>query len=252
MAALSRIANGEHRQLRIIPGDTVVFSSSPIPGNGLSINKVVNQLTRAGANVLVNSILYNVHSSGHPARQELRFMLKLFKPRYFMPIHGEYRMLKLHAELAQSLGMAEDHTFICANGDTLMLRKGVVSRGPRVPADALYIDGRDINGLSTAVIRDRKILAEDGMVSVIVAIDSHKSQLLLPPKITTAGFVYQASGKLIAGAEAMVNESLAELMKNRVNFNEIKQTIKNTVGKYLFLKTQRNPMIIPVIMNKNA
>ncbi len=252
MAALSRIANGEHRQLRIIPGDTVVFSSSPIPGNGLSINKVVNQLTRAGANVLVNSILYNVHSSGHPARQELRFMLKLFKPRYFMPIHGEYRMLKLHAELAQSLGMAEDHTFICGNGDTLMLRKGVVSRGPRVPADALYIDGRDINGLSTAVIRDRKILAEDGMVSVIVAIDSHKSQMLMPPKITTAGFVYQASGKLIAGAEAMVNESLVELMKNRVNFNEIKQTIKNTVGKYLFLKTQRNPMIIPVIMNKNA
>ncbi len=252
MAALSRIANGEHRQLRIIPGDTVVFSSSPIPGNGLSINKVVNQLTRAGATVLTNSILYNVHSSGHPARQELRIMLKLFRPRYFMPIHGEYRMLKLHAELAHTLGMSPDHTFICGNGDTLVLRKGVVSRGHRVPAEALYIDGRDINGLSTAVIRDRKILAEDGMVSVIVAIDSQRNQLLLPPKITTAGFVYQASGNLIAHAEIKVKESLDELMKNRVNFNEIKQAIRSTVGKYLFIKTQRNPMIIPVIMNKTG
>jgi ribonuclease J len=252
MAALSRIANGEHRQLRIIPGDTVVFSSSPIPGNGLSIRKVVNQLTRAGANVLTNSILYNVHSSGHPARQELRIMLKLFRPHYFMPIHGEYRMLKLHAELAQTLGLAPEHTFICANGDTLVLRKGVVSRGPRVPSDDIYIDGRDINGLSTAVIRDRKILAEDGMVSVLVAIDSQKSKLLMAPRITTAGFVYQSSGALISKTEAKVTESLQELMKNRVNFGEIKQNIKSTVGKYLFLKTQRNPMIIPVIMNKTS
>ncbi len=250
MAALSRIANGDHRQLRIIPGDTVVFSSSPIPGNGLSINKVVNHLTRAGASVLTNSILYNVHSSGHPARQELRIMLKLFRPRYFMPMHGEYRMLKLHAELAHSLGMSPNNTFICGNGDTLLLRKGVVSRGPQVPADSLYIDGRDINGLSTAVIRDRKILAEDGMVSVIVTIDSQRNQLLLPPRITTAGFVYQSSGNLIAATEAKVNDSLNELMKNRVNFNEIKQAIRSTVGKYLFLKTQRSPMIIPVIMNK--
>jgi len=252
MAALSRIANGEHRQLRVIPGDTVVFSSSPIPGNGLSINKVVNQLTRAGASVLVNSILYNVHSSGHPARQELRIMLKLFKPRYFMPMHGEYRMLKLHAELAHSLGIDPSHTFICGNGDTLMLRKGVVSRGERIPADSLYIDGRDINGLSTSVIRDRKILAEDGMVSVFLSIDSQANQLLLPPKITTAGFVYQASGKLIAHAENQLYDSLKQLMVNRVNFSDIKQRVKSVVGKYLFLKTQRNPMIIPVIMNRTA
>jgi len=250
MAALSRIANGEHRQLRIIPGDTVVFSSSPIPGNGLSISKVVNQLTRAGATVMTNSILYNVHSSGHPARQELRIMLKLFKPRYFMPMHGEYRMLKLHAELAHSLGMDPSHTFICGNGDTVVLRKGVASRGERVPADSLYIDGRDINGLSTSVIRDRKILAEDGMVSVFISIDSQTNQLLMPPKITTAGFVYQASGKLIASTENQVHESLKQLMANRVNFNDIKTRVKSVVGKYLFIKTQRSPMIIPVIMNR--
>jgi ribonuclease J len=250
MAALSRIANGDHRHLSIIPGDTVVFSSSPIPGNGLSINRVVNQLTRSGANVLVNSVLFNVHSSGHPARQELRIILKIFKPRYFMPIHGEYRMLKLHADLAQSLGTPKSNTFICANGDTLVLRRGVVSRGPRVPAEAIYIDGRDINGLSTAVIRDRKVLAEDGMISVCIVIDSQQNRLLLPPRITTAGFVYQASGTLITKIENKVHEALLSLMKNRVTFGEIKQSIKSTVGKYIFLKTQRNPMIIPVIMNK--
>lgn len=251
MAALARIASGDHKQLHIIPGDTVVFSSSPIPGNGLSIDKVVNMLTRAGANVLTNSVFLNIHSSGHPARQELRIVLKLFNPRYFMPMHGEYRMLRLHADLAVSLGMARDHTFIHGNGDTIVMRRGVCSDGPRVVADDVYIDGNDINGLSTAVIRDRKILADDGMVSVLVSLDSRQNKLLTPPRISTRGFVYVNSGHLIAHAEKRVNEALEELMKGKVTFGEIKNTIRLTVGKYLFLKTQRNPMIIPVIMNKS-
>ena len=252
MAALARIANGEHKQLHVIPGDTVVFSSSPIPGNGMSIDRVVNALTRAGANVLTNSVFYNLHSSGHPARQELRIALKLFNPHYFMPVHGEYRMLRLHADIAVSLGLPRDHTFICANGDTVVLRRGVCSQGPRVQADDIYIDGNDINGLSTAVIRDRKVLADDGMVSVLVAIDSRQNKLLTTPKISTRGFVYVSSGHLISHAERRVNDALEELMKGKVTFGEIKNTIRSTVGKYLFLKTQRNPMIIPVIMNKNS
>jgi ribonuclease J len=145
MAALSRIAKGDHRQVKIVPGDTVVFSSSPIPGNGLSINRVVNQLTRAGANVLTNSILFNVHSSGHPARQELRLMLKLFKPHFFMPMHGEYRMLKLHTEIAETLGIPKQNSFICRNGDVLVMKNHVITRGGSVPAEAVYIDGKDIN-----------------------------------------------------------------------------------------------------------
>jgi ribonuclease J len=252
MAALSRIAKGEHRQVRIVPGDTVVFSSSPIPGNGLSINRVVNQLTRAGAQVLTNSILFNVHSSGHPSRQELRIMLKLFKPHYFMPMHGEYRMLKLHTEIAETLGIPKENSFICRNGDTLTLRKGIVTRGNSVPAEAVYIDGKDINGLSTAVIRDRKILSDDGLVSVSIVIDPSKNKLLVKPTIHTVGFVYSATSDLLKNAEQKLDERLSLLMQNKPSFSELKMVIKDTVSKYLFIKTQRNPMIIPVIMSKQA
>lgn len=251
MAALSRIAKGEHRQVKIVPGDTVVFSSSPIPGNGLSINRVVNQLTRAGANVLTNSILFNVHSSGHPARQELRIMLKLFKPTYFMPMHGEYRMLKLHTEIAETLGIPKQNSFICRNGDILELKNHRVTRGGTVPADAIYIDGKDINGLSSAVIRDRKILAEDGVVSVSIVIDAKQNQLLLKPTIHALGFVFQSANDMLKNAEAKLEDRLKLLMKNRVSFSELKNTMKEVVGKYLFIKTQRNPMIIPVIMNRS-
>jgi ribonuclease J len=250
MVVLSRIAKNEHRQVKIVPGDTVVFSSSPIPGNGLSINRVVNQLTRAGANVLTNSILFNVHSSGHPARQELRLMLKLFKPTFFMPMHGEYRMLKLHTEIAETLGIPKQNSFICRNGDTLILKNRQVTRGPSVPAEAVYIDGKDINGLSTAVIRDRKILADDGVVSVSIVIDAKNNQLLLKPTITALGFVFQSANDMLKNAENKLEERLSLMMKSRISFSELKNTIKEVVGKYLFIKTQRNPMIIPVIMNR--
>jgi ribonuclease J len=251
MAALARIANGEHKSLRIYPGDTVVFSSSVIPGNGVLIDKIVNQLVRRGANVLTNSILLNIHSSGHPAKQELRLMLKLINPRYFMPIHGEYRMLKLHTDLAVDLGMDRKNTFVMANGDTITLRKRRVTEGARVTADAIYIDGRDINGLSTAVIHDREILKDDGMVAVLISIDSKANRLILPPVIHTRGFVLANHSKLIAEGERIINGELQKLMSGRVTFNEIKNTIKNALGKYLFAQTERHPMIIPVIMNQN-
>lgn len=249
MAALARIANGEHKSLRIFPGDTVVFSSSVIPGNGVLIDKIVNQLVRRGANVLTNSILLNIHSSGHPAKQELRLMLKLINPRYFMPIHGEYRMLKLHTDIAVDLGMDRKNTFVMANGDTILLRKHRVTEGARVPADALYIDGRDINGLSTAVIHDREILKDDGMVAVLISIDSKANKLIVPPVIQTRGFVLANHTRLIAEGEKIIASELNKLMSGRVTFNEIKNTIKNSLGKYLFAQTERNPMIIPVIMN---
>lgn len=251
MAALARIANGEHKSLRISPGDTVVFSSSVIPGNGVLIDRIVNQLVRRGANVLTNSILLNIHSSGHPAKQELRLMLKMINPRYFMPIHGEYRMLKLHTDIAVDLGMDRNNTFVMANGDTIVLRRHRVTVGPRVPADSLYIDGRDINGLSTAVIHDREILKDDGMVAVLISIDSKANRLIVPPVIHTRGFVLANHSKLIAEGEKIITNELQKVMANKVTFNEIKNTIRNTLSKYLFAQTERNPMIIPVIMNLN-
>ena len=251
MAALSRIANGEHKTIHINPGDTVVFSSSPIPGNGAFINKVINQLTRVGANVLTNSVFYSLHSSGHPSKQELRIVQKLLKPKYFMPIHGEYRMLKIHADIAVSLVMPKENTFILSNGDTLYLQDHEVTYGPRIQADEIYIDGRDINGLSASVIHDRKVLSQDGMVAVSIVIDSRTNQLLSRPKIITKGFVHESNTILIDKAQIKIETILKELMKNKVTFAEIKSTIKNTLGRYLFAKTQRTPYIIPVIMNKN-
>lgn len=252
MAALSRIANHEHRFLSIMPGDTVVFSSSPIPGNTASVNRVVNQLTKAGANVLTNSIFSNIHTSGHPSKQELRIMLKLIKPKYFMPVHGEYRMLRLHAELANSVGIPKDHTFTLANGDTLILRKGVVTEGRRIPTDDIYIDGKDISGLSTAVIHDRKKLSNDGMVAILISLDSRNNTLLFKPRIVTRGFIFidEFNISLIHAAEDLVAKELTSLMTGHVTFGDIKNTIRVSLAQFLYNKTHRNPMIIPIIMNR--
>jgi ribonuclease J len=252
LAALARIAKGDHQKLRIFPGDTVVFSSSVIPGNGDSINRVVNALTRAGANVLRNSVLNNIHSSGHASKQELRFVLKLLKPKYFMPVHGEYRMLKVHNELAQTLGILEDHIFIMTNGDSIILKNHNIKKGERVVADDIYIDGKDINGLSAAVLKDRKILSSDGAVEVLVSIDSSKNLLLKQPHIYTQGFALDKQNKLVSGLEAKLNTDLETLLKKRVTFLELKNLIRNTTSAYLHEKTERNPMIIPVIMDASA
>ncbi|MCI6789412.1 MAG: ribonuclease J [Mollicutes bacterium] len=255
MAALSRIANGTFKNLHIIPGDTVVFSSSPIPGNGTSINKVVNLLTRLGADVITNSVFSDIHSSGHPSRKELQLNLKLFNPKYFMPAHGEYHMLKLHADLAKNIGIPPENIFVLGNGDTLVLNNHKITDGERIIADDVYIDGNDINGVSTAVIRDRKILQDDGMVSVLICLDSKSNKLAAAPKVITCGFVSNgaAESHLTRHASIQVQEALNNLLQttNKVTFGDIKNTIRSVVSKYYFRKTQRNPMIIPLIMNYN-
>lgn len=255
MAALSRIANGTFKNLHIIPGDTVVFSSSPIPGNGTSINKVVNLLTRLGADVITNSVFSDIHSSGHPSRKELQLNLKLFNPKYFMPAHGEYHMLKLHADLAKNIGIPPENIFVLGNGDTLVLNNHKITDGERIIADDVYIDGNDINGVSTAVIRDRKILQDDGMVSVLICLDSKSNKLAAAPKVITCGFVSNgaAESHLTRHASIQVQEALNNLLQttSKVTFGDIKNTIRSVVSKYYFRKTQRNPMIIPLIMNYN-
>ena len=252
MAALARIANGEHKQLRIIPGDTVVFSSSPIPGNGASIDRVVNTLTRAGANVLTNSVFLSLHSSGHPSKQELRLALKLLKPKYFMPAHGEYRMLKIHTDIAVSLGIPRENTFICGNGDSLLLKNHKIIEGPHIPADDIFIDGNDITGVCRAVINDRKVLYNDGMVSVLLVLDSKNNCLMQDQKLYTRGFVYTyGHDNMIQQAEQFTKNILSDLMKEKVTFSDIKNMVKNQLTLFFFKKTQRRPMIIPVIMNKN-
>lgn len=170
-----------------------------------------------------------------------------------MPVHGEYRMLRLHAELAQELGMPKDHTFVLANGDVLYMDKGIVELSDvRIQAEDVYVDGHDINGLSTAVIKDRKLLSTDGLVAVLVSIDSKNNILLTAPNVLSRGFIYiKENGQLIREIERLVNDTLSDLFsKQRVTFLEIKNTIKNTVSTFIYRKTRRNPMVIPVIMNK--
>lgn len=254
MAALSRIASGLIKEIKIRGGDTVVFSSSPIPGNGVSIQKVVNNLTRAGADVITNSIFSDIHSSGHPSIQELELNLKLFKPKYFMPAHGEYHMLKLHADIAERIGIPKENIFVLQNGETLILDNHKIKDGEKVLANDVYIDGNDSNGVSSAVISDRKILQEDGMVSVSICMDSKSNRLLCPPQIRTVGFVSYGKNEdhLVRHAQILVEESLNNLFNSsRVTFNDIKNNIRSAVGSYYFRKTQRRPMIIPLIMNKN-
>jgi ribonuclease J len=249
MAALSRIVNGDHRNISILPGDTVIFSSNPIPGNGALVDKLVNKLVKLGADVKQNSLAFSLHSSGHPCRQELRLMLSLMRPKYFMPAHGEYRMLKLHAELAQTLGMPADHIFICDNGDAIQLYNHKITRGGHIQADDVYIDGNDLDGVSSAVINDRDILKNDGMVAVLLTIDSKKNKLLVPPLVYTRGFAANETLHVVRHAQMQAESALAELMVRKVTFSEIKSTVKTAVSKYIYRKTQRSPMIIPVIMN---
>lgn len=251
LAALSRISNGTHRYIHIKPGDTIVFSSNPIPGNASSVNKVIDNLFRSGATVLTKSILNNLHTTGHASKEEQKLMLQLIKPRYFMPIHGEYKMLMQHRQTAMEVGVPKEKIFVCANGDILILRNHEVLQSDwRYQGDDIYVDGNDISGLSTAVLKDRRILADNGLVSVIIAIDSKTNKILMRPVIVSRGFVFiKDSQGLIKEAEFIVHNSLQEKMKEKTTFSEIKNCVRSTLEPYLYKKTHRNPIVIPVIIN---
>lgn len=254
LAALSRISNGTHRQISIIPGDTVVFSSSPIPGNATSVSQVVNRLTRAGAEVITNSPLNSLHTTGHASRNEQLLMLQLIKPKYFMPVHGEHKMLVTHKQTAMELGIEEEKIFICANGDVVGLRNGkAFLTDIRFQADDVYIDGTGTTGLSTAVIKDRKILSDSGLVSVVVTIDSRENKILCKPTIVTRGFVFiKENQTLLKEAEQIVYKALQKRMNSKVTFGEIKKTIRGSLEPFLYKHTRRNPLVIPVILNKRG
>ena len=251
MAALSRIANGEHKDVHIAPGDTVVFSSSAIPGNGIMIDHVVNQLTRCGADVVTNSILNDIHSSGHPSKQELRLVLKIFKPHYFMPMHGEYRMLLIHSQIANEVGVPLENCFVLDNGDVLELTKGKVKRAYQVEHGNTYIDGKDIKGLADGVMADRRILTSDGMVVVSITVDSHNNKLIDAPLMVMKGVVASHSKKNVDTCAKLIEKAVIEKLLTKTSFAELKTIIKDITGNYLYEKTHSRPMVIPVILTKN-
>lgn len=254
MAALSRIANGTHKWIKILPGDTVLFSSSPIPGNGVSVSGVINQLTRVGANVVTNSPLTSFHTTGHAPQEEQKLMLNLIKPKYFMPNHGEYKMLVEHSSTAQETGVPAENCLICSNGDIVVLRnEECFIANERIQTDAIYVDGNDASGLSTSVIKDRKILAENGLVAVIVTIDSRYNKILCRPSIVSRGFVFIKDNQtLLKEAELIVYDALKKTMQQRTTFGELKNCIRSSLEPFLFKRTNRNPIVIPVILNQKA
>lgn len=251
MAALSRIALGEHRQVEVKPTDKIIVSASPIPGNEKSIYKVINELIKKGADVIYDGLM-DVHVSGHARQEEIKIMHSLVKPKYLMPIHGEYKMLQCHKNLACELGMDKNNVFIMANGDMLELTKNSAKHIVNaVPSGQIFVDGLGVGDVGNIVLRDRRHLSQDGLMIVVVAMDKYSGEVLSGPDIISRGFVYvRESEELMDEAKAVVNEALAKCERRNINeWAYIKTLIKDTLRDYLWQKTKRSPMILPIVMD---
>ena len=250
LAALSRIADGTFRQIKLRPDDVVVFSSSAIPGNAVSIARTINKLYLKGVTVYTNTSLSDIHTSGHGNEEELKLMLRLVKPKYFMPFHGEYRMLKKHADLAVLCGMPRENTFVLGNGDVLVIKNGEVRYGGKIVADDVYVDGNRIGDVSNAVMKDRKVMACDGIVVVIANIDIKNKKLLANPNIIARGFVLVNENiELLKKLEKIAKDAINNKIKTGVSYADIKSEIIDSLSTYISNQTGRKPIILPVIMD---
>ena len=249
MSGLSRIAAGTHRKLRVENGDLFIISASPIPGNEKSISNVINELCRRGAEVIYSS-LEDIHVSGHACQEELKLVHRLLKPKYFIPIHGEYRHLKQHAILAEKLGLSKSNIFILDIGETFELTSNKAHIANKVPSGRIMVDGLGVGDVGNIVLRDRKHLSQDGIITIVVTIDKQAATVISGPDIVSRGFIYmKESEDLLRDAKHIVRDSLDNCLSNKVfNWSVIKSSIRSDLGEFLYKKTRRKPLILPVIM----
>ena len=251
LAALSRIADGSHKQIKLRPDDIVVFSSSPIPGNALSIGRTINKLYLQGVKVFTNTSFNDIHTSGHANIEELKLMIRLLMPKYLMPFHGDYRMLKNHANIGIDCGIPKENTFVLQNGDVLSLKNHIINKSTPIVANDIYVDGNRLGEINAAVLRDRKIMATDGILVVIANVDLKNKELLIKPNITTRGFILiNENEEVIRKLESLAATAILEKLKvPNVNFNDIKSQITSDLFNYVYETTGRKPIILPVILD---
>lgn len=250
LAALSRIASGSHKQIKLLPNDVVIFSSSPIPGNASSVSKTINKLYLKGVKVYTNGD-YDIHSSGHANQEELKLMIRLFNPEYFAPYHGEYRMLKTHTDLAIECGIPKSKNFILNNGDILNINKEGIKKQGHIQAGEIYVDGSRIGDVSNVVIKDRTLMSNNGILAIIINIDSKNKTLLNTPLVSTRGYILvNESSELIKNIELQSKKIINNKLKEKnINFNDIKNELINGLMPMLSESTGRVPIILPIIMD---
>src|SRR6056297_1664519 len=248
MAALTRMARGDHYHINIKEGDTVMISASAIPGNEKLVGETINKLFERGAKVIYEDVS-GVHVSGHASQEELKLMMNLTKPKYFLPTHGEYRHMYIHADLAEEVGIKKDNIYIAEIGDVIKFGEEKIEKIRNITAGDVLVDGLGIGDVGNIVLRDRKMLSEDGIIIVVVTIDD-KGNIMAGPDIITRGFVYiRESEELIEAATQRVEDSLKECEeKNITEWSVLKNTIRNSLNNYIYKKIKRNPMILPIIM----
>jgi ribonuclease J len=251
MSALTRMARNNHKKLDILPGDTVIIAATPIPGNEKFVGRVVDELYRLGANVIYGpGSQSGVHVSGHGSQEELKLMLNLMRPKYFIPIHGEYRMLRKHGLLAESVGIAREDIFIIDIGETVEIQNGEARKGGKIPSGNILIDGLGVGDVGNIVLRDRKLLSQDGILVVVVTLSKQDGTIMSGPDIISRGFVYvRESEGLLDEANKIVSNTLNRLMSENVNeWASLKTQVKEALGRFLYEQTRRRPMILPIIM----
>ena len=246
MAALSRMASNMHRKVQIKPGDTVIFSSNPIPGNEKAVSRVINELSMKGADV----IFQDAHVSGHACQEEIKLIYSLVHPKYAIPVHGEYRHLKAQAQVAESLGIPKENIFLLSSGDVLELDEEKAQVVDRVQTGAILVDGLGVGDVGNIVLRDRQHLAEDGILIVVLTLEKYSNQVLAGPDIVSRGFVYvRESEGLMDEAKHVVEEAIEDCMDRRVtDWGRLKTAIRDSLSEFLWKRTKRSPMILPIIM----